>query len=160
MRRVLVDLKIVLDVLLRREPHLGGSAAVWAAIERERIVGVLPAHGVTTIFYLAARALGREAARRLVGDLLSVFAVAPIDADVLRRALRPGVVDFEDAVTAAAAVAAGCDLVVTRDRSGFAGSDVPAVTPAELLAMLDGEVHEPAAGYARRRRSRVSAEPA
>jgi hypothetical protein len=33
MKRVLVDTNVVLDVLLDRHPHAGGSVAVWAAIE-------------------------------------------------------------------------------------------------------------------------------
>jgi predicted nucleic acid-binding protein len=154
LRPLLVDRNVVLDVLLRRELHLATSAAVWAAVERQCIAAMLPAHGVTTIFYLAAKALGREAARRVVSDLLLVFAVAPIDTIVLRRAASTSLADFEDAVTAAAAEAAGCDFVVTRDPSGFAGSGVPAITPGERLAMLGSEVQEPPPAYARRRRVR------
>jgi predicted nucleic acid-binding protein len=45
---------------------------------------------------------------------------------------------FEDCVQMAAARRAGADLVVTRDRAGFAAGPVPALTPAELLALVHG----------------------
>jgi hypothetical protein len=44
--------------------------------------------------------------------------------------------DFEDAVCVAAAEAADCELVVTRDPQGFAGSPVRVVDPTTALALL------------------------
>ena len=52
MKRVLVDVNVVLDVLLDRQPHVEASAAVWAAIETGSSEGLLAAHAVTTIHYL------------------------------------------------------------------------------------------------------------
>jgi len=56
----------------------------------------------------------------VVGDLLTVFRVAPVDDAVIGRALTLAWRDFEDAVCAAAADAAGCNAIVTRDPRGFA----------------------------------------
>ena len=67
--------------------------------------GVIAAHGVTTLHYLAARTMTEVFARRCVSDVLTVFAVAPVDAAVLRDALSLEFSDFEDAVCAAAASA-------------------------------------------------------
>lgn len=50
--------------------------------------------------------------------------------------------DFEDAVVAASAEAAGCDYVVSRNVPDFAGSPVPAVTPADFLKHLPAPVAE------------------
>jgi hypothetical protein len=75
-----------------------------------------------------------------------------VDERVLRRATSLELEDFEDSVAAAAAEAAGCELIVTRDPSGFARSPVAAMEPLLALAVLDSEVHERAAEYGRRRR--------
>ena len=69
--------------------------------------------------------------------MLSAFGVAPADEAVLRRALSLGWTDFEDAVCAAAAEAAGCDVIVTRDPAGFRGSPVPVVDAATALSLLE-----------------------
>ena len=58
MRRVLIDLNVVIDVLLDRAPHAEASAALWAAIETGEAEGLLAAHCVTTLHYLASRAGG------------------------------------------------------------------------------------------------------
>ena len=49
----LVDTNVILDVLLKREPHFAASAAVMASIEMGHFQGGLCAITVTTIHYLA-----------------------------------------------------------------------------------------------------------
>jgi len=160
MKRLLVDVNVALDALLSRPPHADAATCLWAAFERKRAVGLLPAHGVTTLFYLLARARGAAAARRIVADALAVFGVAAVDQNGLERALALGWPDFEDAVCSTAAAAASCDIIVTRDVVGFRDSPVPAVHPAAALALVDedsgpGRVAERArAAYATRQPAR------
>lgn len=135
-RRVLFDLNLILDVLLDRAPHAAASSALWAAVESGEAEGVLAAHCVTTLHFLASRSAGREFGDRCVADVLSVFSVAAVDATVLRAALSMGGLDFEDAVCAAAAKASGCHLVATRDPRGFKAAGIPAMAPIEALAAI------------------------
>jgi predicted nucleic acid-binding protein len=135
-RRVLVDLNVLLDVLLDRAPHAEASAALWAAIESGEAEGLLAAHCVTTLHYLATRSGGREFGDRCVADVLSVFSGAPLDAAVLSEALDKGWADFEDAVCASSATASGCHLIATRDPAGFKKSACPALAPREALVAI------------------------
>ncbi len=107
MKRVLLDVNVVLDVLLDRAPFADASSAVWAAIEQ-----------------------GEAEA------LLSVFDVAAVDGPVLNAALALKWTDFEDAVTAAGARRAKCDAIVTRNPHDFKGSPVRVLTPSEAVAWL------------------------
>lgn len=141
--RILIDLDVILDVLLDRAPHAEASAAVWAAIESGEADGAIAAHCVTTLHYLATRSRGRDFGERCVADVLSVFAVAPVDSAVLSEALALRWSDFEDAVCAASAKAAGCQVIATRDPRGFKGSLCPALTPVETLALLRASQPKP-----------------
>ena len=134
--RALVDLNVVLDVLLDRAPHADAAAALWAAVERRELEGALAAHAVTTLHCLSVRARGRVFGERCVRDVLSVFGVAPVTADVCQQALTLGGADFEDAVSSAAAVAAGCDVIIARDATGFRGAPLRVLEPATALAVL------------------------
>lgn len=136
MRRVLLDVSVVLDVLLDRRPFADASAAVWAAIEQGKAEGLLAAHAVTTIHYLNARAVGARMAGDTTDALLGVFDVAPVDGVVLRAALGLGWKDFEDAVTASAARRSKCDALVTRNPRDFSRSPVRVLTPAEARAWI------------------------
>lgn len=136
MRRLLIDLNVILDVLLDRQPHVEAAARVWAAIEAKRVSGFVPAHAMTTIHYLVGREKGSREARRVVERLFGVFQVVPVGEPLLREALALPFADFEDAVCAACASSAGCDALVTRDASSFRKSPVPVLTPAAAAAAI------------------------
>jgi len=136
LRRVLFDTNIVLDFVLDRQPHSGPAALLWAAAERNEIEMFLPAHGITTVFYLVARQHDPRFARRILDDLLLVPRIAPVDGPVLRRALALGFADFEDAVCAAAAEGVGCDAIISRDPKGFLKSPVRILEPPAAVLLL------------------------
>ncbi|MGA7411856.1 MAG: PIN domain-containing protein [Bryobacteraceae bacterium] len=136
MRRILIDINVVLDVLLDRRPYAEASAAVWRAIETGVAQGMLAAHAVTTVHYLVRKELGTPQATRIIAKILTVFEVAAVDGSVVQDALQMPLSDFEDAVTAAAARLAGCDFMVTRDPKGFRGSPVRTLTPEAAVALL------------------------
>jgi predicted nucleic acid-binding protein len=135
--RVLLDVDVILDVLARREPFFGDSAALLAACETGICEGLVAAHTVTTLWYLLAKHHDAAYARSRVSELLRIVQVAPVDADVIQRALVGGLADFEDGVQMAAATGAAADYVVTRNLADFSRGPVPALAPAELLALLD-----------------------
>ena len=132
----LLDINVILDVLQRRQPFSDDSAALMAAAEHGRLRGLVAAHSVTTLFSLLSKYCGADPARVTTLELLSVLTVAAVDAHVLEQALALPYRDLEDAVQMAAAREAGADYVVTRDRAGYAAGPLPALSPAELLALL------------------------
>lgn len=134
MKRLLIDVNLILDVLLDRKPHAEAASAVWATVETGRAVGYLSAHAVTTIHYLNAKAAGAKTASATTQALLSVFDVAVVDEAVLRSAAALGWRDFEDAVTTAAAIRARCDAIVTRNPKDFAKAPIRVLTPGEAAA--------------------------
>ena len=136
--RALIDTNVVLDVLLAREPHLADSQQVLSLVRHGRIEGALCATSITTIEYLVNRARGAAVAERAVRSLLDAFEVAPVDGEVLRRALDLGFGDYEYAVLYAAAVAIGADAIVTRDRTGFTRATLPVMSPGEAVAAVLG----------------------
>jgi predicted nucleic acid-binding protein len=137
-KRILLDVNLILDVLLDRRPNADAASAVWSAVEQDRVEGLLTAHAVTTIHYLNAREVGAKAARETTTALLSVFGVAAVDETVLLTAVALGFKDFEDAVTAAAAQRARCAAIVTSNPRDFKASPVRVLTPAEAAAWLGG----------------------
>jgi predicted nucleic acid-binding protein len=138
MKRILFDTNVVLDVLLERSPFAERSAAAWAVVERGEAKGFLAAHAVTTIHYLLKKQLGDRNAKSVLAAILTVFTVATVDHRIITEAFGLPMADFEDAVAAGAARGMGCDLIVTRDPTGFAESPVRFVAPDQLHAILSG----------------------
>lgn len=136
MKTLLLDLNVLLDVVLDREPGGPAAARLWAALERGGGRGFVPAHGLTTIFYVLEKARGPGFARQGVEQLITVFSVAKVDEAIVRRALVLAWPDFEDAVCAAAAEASHCQVIVSRDPQGFPDSPLPIMDAGTALAWL------------------------
>ena len=90
---------------------------------------------ITTLAYLAGKAVGKAQAARQIEELLILFEVAPVTRAVLDGALKSKASDFEDAVLAEAALLAGAQAIITRNLRDFAHSPVRAHTPAQWIAM-------------------------
>jgi predicted nucleic acid-binding protein len=134
--RVLFDLNVILDVLQRREPFHTMSARVLACAESGQVEGLVAAHSLTTLFYLVSRDQSADQARVILSELLRFLSVAAVDGPVIEQALNLPYRDFEDAVQMMSAVRAGAAYLVTRNTADFRTGPLPAIEPAELLALL------------------------
>jgi predicted nucleic acid-binding protein len=133
---VLFDLNVIIDALQRREPFFAASATALACAETKLIAGWVAAHSLTTLFDLIARYRSADQARVALSELLTFLSVAPVDQTAIEQALTLPYDDFEDAVQMASAVRVGADYVVTRDATGYRVGPLPALEPAEMLALV------------------------
>jgi len=134
--KVLFDTNVVLDFLLDREPFSAAATRLVARVERGEIEGLLGATTLTTIHYLLAKALGKDAALSAVRDLLALFAIAAVDGRTLALGTDLGFPDSEDAVLHEAARLAGAGTIVTRNGDDFQGAALGIDSPEELEAAL------------------------
>lgn len=134
--KIALDLNVVLDVIQHRQPHYPDSAEVLSRIRTGEIAAILPSHGVTTLWYILNKAVNPATANQTVDWLLNHFEIGAADKADFQAARRLPITDFEDAVVARLAQRANCDYIVTRNGPDFAGSPVPAATPADFLKRL------------------------
>lgn len=134
--KVLLDLNVLLDVIQEREPHYAASAEILSRIAWGELEGAVPGHALTTIHYVVSKFGDREIGEEAVEWMLKEVEIVGEDRELFLRARSLGMKDFEDAVVTSAAEHARCDYVVTRNVEDFAGSPIPAITPAELNAEL------------------------
>ena len=134
--RLLVDTNVILDVLLARSPLVGAAAAILDLVADKTLDGLVSATTVTTIHYVATKAVGRTQARRHLRTLLDLLEVAPVTRAVLADALELEFADFEDAVLHEAARHAGALGIVTRDPKGFARARLKVYVPDEVVKFI------------------------
>ncbi|MEH2282501.1 MAG: PIN domain-containing protein [Nostoc sp.] len=133
---MLFDSDVLLDVLAKRQPFVAASARVLNTVMQNQVQGYVSGHAVTNIFYILRRQVGNEVARELLAKLLQHLQVASVTDEVIRQALNSPIKDFEDAVTSAAALTAGLEIIVTRNTPDFVASLVPVMLPDEFLTTL------------------------
>lgn len=134
---ILFDTNVVLDVLLKRAPHEEAARRLIDRVEGGALIGVLGATTVTTIDYVAGRAIGKAKMRRDLRRLFRLFEIAAVNRAVLESALESDFTDFEDAVLHEAGRRMDVDGIVTRDSEDFSAATVPIYTPPELVELLN-----------------------
>ena len=135
--KVLFDTNVILDVLLDREPFASNASFLLSLVEQSEIVGFVCATTVTTIHYLATKALGPRPASQHIRSLLSLFVVAPVNRVVLENAIASPIEDFEDAVLHEAACHAGAQYIVTRNVADFKNAKLPVFAPNEFIGAME-----------------------
>ena len=134
--KLLIDINVLLDVVLQREPWAKPGARLLSEIERGEADGFVAGHTLTTIHYVVSRTNDKQAAASVVTDLLRFLDVVPIEKVDFNQALVLPMDDFEDAVHAAGALKIGADYIVSRDEKGFRGVGISSVNAGEVLSLL------------------------
>ena len=129
--RVLLDINIILDVAFQR-PGEPASSQVIARCGREHEAW-LAWHSLATLAYLIERQQSASFAREFMRGLLGWADVAVAQHADAVQALDWPMPDYEDALQAAAAVACGAQVILTRNGRDFKGSPVPAMTPEAFI---------------------------
>ncbi len=137
MKRVLCDINFILDILLKRKPFYLPAARLFKKIEDGELRGYLCSLSFPTLFYIVSKELNREKALKNLEKIRIVFKVASVDEKVIDMSLVSGFKDFEDAVQYYSAVQIKADFIITRNKTDYKYSKIPALTPDEFLAVIE-----------------------
>ncbi|MCU0647527.1 MAG: PIN domain-containing protein [Gemmatimonadaceae bacterium] len=133
---VLVDTDVLIDLALDRAPFAADAAALLDRLERGPTRGVVAWHSLANFYYLVASRRGRTDTRRFIGELCTFLSVAPTTVAHAQLAVDSPLIDFEDALQVGAAVAAGADLIATRNVRDFRRASIPALVPAAVVKRI------------------------
>jgi predicted nucleic acid-binding protein len=132
--KILLDTNIVLDLLLQREPFCKDAKTIFELIESNKISGYLCATSITTIYYLISKSKNKLQADILIEYLLELFNIADINKNILLKSLQNSGKDFEDIVIYTSAEYFDIDIIITRDKKGFALSNIKTVSSKDFLS--------------------------
>ena len=133
MRKIVVDLNVLLDFFGRRSGH-EEAAGVYDLCVRRKLKGFLCAHEITTLAYFLFKDLkDNSKVRTILTDVFDVFTTIPATESVLRDALDSSIADYEDAVIEVSALKHKVDCIVTGNLSDFRKGRVPPLTPSQFL---------------------------
>lgn len=136
-QKILIDTNICIDAIENRKPFDFFALKILDYAEKRKINGFVSAHSFDTLFYILVQNSPRSNVYRAIDGLRKVVSVAPVTQTVIDEALELKWPDFEDAIHYRAAIAAGCDAIVTRNPADFKKSELEVVTPRQLLNDLE-----------------------
>lgn len=142
MKKVTVDLNVLLDFLNKRENHRQAALIVDLCVKK-RVKGHLCAHEFTTLSYFLHKEHGNiQRVRYTLTSLLNIFTTIPVTEKILRDSLDSPISDFEDAVVEVSSLKKKVEYIITRDMSDFNSSRVKALTPSQFLQLFHREEFE------------------
>ena len=139
MKTVFCDINFILDIFLERKPFYYSAAKLFKKIEEKEVRGYLCSLSFPVLFYLLSKELSREKAGKTLEKIRIVFNVAAVDEKIVDLSLVSNFNDFEDAIQYYSAIQAKSNFIITRDKSGYSGGKIPALTSEEFLALQDVE---------------------
>lgn len=134
---ILFDTNIILDILEKRQPFYEASRSVLEECISNDIRGCIALHSVSNIYYILRKRFSVSDRRKLLLDLLDLLQVAGTDHEHVKNALqRESFSDFEDCLQDECAKQIHADYIVTRNITDFSTSDIPTVTPEDMLKIF------------------------
>ena len=131
---LMIDTNIILDVFQKRESFFEDAKTVLIACADRRINGVIAANSVCDIFYIYHNYChDKEKAYDVIGKIIKILRAAPLMGIDILKAYDARAKDFEDRVVGEVAMASKCEGIITRDKKGFEGLDIPLYTPKEAI---------------------------
>ena len=130
--KVLYDSDVLLDCILKREPHyIESSKALYKAVSH-KVEGFIASHSVLNIAYILRKKYSNSELRSLLKELINYLPVISIDSRVINKALDSDIKDLEDAVINYSAEINGVNCIITRNLEEYKKSTVLAVSPYEF----------------------------
>ena len=135
--KILVDTNIILDVLLKREPHNRAAQVIMTKCAEREITGYLAAHSIPNIFYVLRKEYSQAERRKFIRNLCEIFRISDLNAEKIMSAIdNEQFSDFEDCLQEECAVAETVDYIVTRNPADFKQSRVQVVEPEDFVKLL------------------------
>ena len=137
MKKVLCDINVVLDVLLKRESFYKDSLSIFEKIEQNDFYGFLSGISIDTIFYILRKNnKTTEESKEIISQLLCIFDIATINDEVVKNALLHNTKDLEDALQYESALQEGCEIIFTRNEKDFPNTPkMQIIAPADFNAL-------------------------
>ena len=137
MKNIVIDINIFMDFLFKREGH-EKVAEVFKRCIRGELKGFVCAHEITTLHYFLKKLVNdRNKIRKSLSGIMKRFKIIETNEIILNKSLYSDIDDYEDAVIEVSASENNVEYILSRNIKDFKKSIVKAITPDELLAILN-----------------------
>ncbi len=134
--KILLDTNVFIDMFQKRQPFMEFAANIISSCVQKTNIGYVSAHSLSDLFYILRKDFSSAERKECVRFICTYFEViSEHKTDFLAVANNERVLDMEDGLQMQCAAAYNLDYIVTRNVKDFVNSGVPAITPAELLAL-------------------------
>lgn len=132
MRRIFLDTNFIIDYFVR-EDYSGDAEKVIELCDSENMELFISYLTVANFAYIM-RKLRPETLRLLISKICIIFNIISNTKDQIIQNLNIHTTDFEDGLQYQAALSAGCECIISRNKKDFPFTEIPVLTPEEFLS--------------------------
>ena len=138
---VLIDTNVAYTYLSGRDdPYSQAARDVMSLCAHGEVQGFLAFHSLSTIWYLT-RKMPIAIRRGWLMRMCKVLTVTGAShAQIIDAIQREEFSDFEDCLQDKCAKESGCDFIVTANVKDFSHSEIPAITPNQLMELVSAKI--------------------
>lgn len=133
-----VDINVILDLMLKREPNWNHIAELFQYAKRGKIRLFTSPISFDTLYYILKRSgLSDQVSRRKLKMLLHFVGPTSINKAIIQDALSDKYRDFEDGIHIRCAEVAELDIIVTSNTKDFKAATIGTYDPPTLLKLIN-----------------------
>jgi predicted nucleic acid-binding protein len=138
--KVLIDTNVILDVFMKREPHVEFSVS-FLNLCGKKIPGCITASQTTDIFYMLCR-LGKDtkSAGAIIKKLTSNLKLLDVTAADVQNALVSEMADYEDSLLVCCAKRQKMEYIITRNEKDFNQTTIHVLSPQKFLEQFSNKL--------------------
>ncbi len=135
--RIFLDTNVLLDALvLRDNPQFARDAATILSLgENKTIELCMSSLSIQTIWYVLKN-MSPSVKKTIIKDIVEIVKALPPLPSHFEDMLSGPMSDIEAALQVQSALKGRCDIIVTRNIHDFKLSEIPAITPDDLLSRI------------------------
>ncbi|TSA41446.1 MAG: PIN domain-containing protein [Verrucomicrobiales bacterium] len=139
--KIFLDTDVALDHLADRQPFAEYAHRLFALAETGELTVCVSSLSFSNLYYILRKLKGHADALALLGKLKLLARVSAVTETEINSALSSSFKDFEDAIQHFAAKAEGdVTAIITRNKTDYATSEIPVMSPDEFLAKREPAV--------------------
>ena len=137
--KLFLDANVLIDFMSERlPPYLEAATIFTLAVEHKCTIAVSSLSMVTSNFICCDRCnMPLSDWKKKVNIMKSFVEVCPVDSEDIFLSCDSDWSDYEDNVQYEVANRYSCDVIVTRNPRDFIKSDIPVLTPDEVIEIID-----------------------
>jgi predicted nucleic acid-binding protein len=126
----------MLDLLGDREPFYEAIAKLASLADMGKLSLVVSPISIATVNYFLSKFQTPEIAREKLRKFKIICEICKLDEPIIEKGLNSSFKDFEDSVHYFSAIAADCEIIITRNGKDFKKSSIPVMTADEYLKSI------------------------
>jgi predicted nucleic acid-binding protein len=137
MRKLFLDINIILDLLAHRMPFYTEAAELFSLADKKKLTLSISSLCLADIHYILSKQNPEMEVRKILRKFKVLVNVLSLDDKITDLALNSEFRDFEDAIQYYTAIENEQELIITRNQSDFKDSKIPIMTAGEFITSIE-----------------------